>query len=297
MVDVSRILCPTDFSEFSNWALDLVLPVARWYQSQITILHVVPRVLMHPEYFPYMQEPVLPSPDVRKQALEELERFAKRSRDAGIPTEVRLLEGDSVEEILEQASTLPADLIVMGTHGRRGFERLVLGSVTEKVLRKASNPLLTVSRKPRRVGDSREGVFKNIVCPLDFSSPSIKALEYALSLAQEAEACLTLLHVVESLFGDEDGGASELRSQFEREALQRMKDAVPREVENWCEPDQVVLTGRPYQQILRLSEKKEADLIVMGVHGRSAVDLMLFGSTTHHVVREASCPVLTIRSG
>ncbi len=127
MVEIRSILCPTDFSEFSDWAVGLAVPLARWYQAAITVMHVVPRVLMHPEYFPYMQEPVLPASNVREQALEELGRFAHKARASGVSAEVRLEEGDSVEEILECASRMPADLMVMGTHGRRGFERLVLG--------------------------------------------------------------------------------------------------------------------------------------------------------------------------
>lgn len=295
MVDVKKILCPTDFSEFSVWALELALRLAHWYQSEITVMHVVPRVLMHPEYFPYMQEPVLPSPDVRKQAREELDRFTERASAAGIPTLARLEEGDSVEEILDLAKDLPADLVVMGTHGRRGFERLVLGSVTVKVMRKGVCPLLTVSSEPRGLGDAKVGIFKKILCPVDFSTSSVKALEYALSLAQEADASLTLLHVVESLF--EGDGGSEVRSNLEKEAFEKMKAAVPAEATNWCQPEELVLTGRPYQQILNLVRERETDLIVMGIQGRSAVDLMLFGSTTNHVIRQAACPVLTIRSG
>lgn len=295
MVDVKKILCPTDFSEFSVWALELALRLAKWYQSEITVMHVVPRVLMHPEYFPYMQEPVLPSPDVRKQAQEELDRFVEKARKADIPTMARLEEGDSVEEILTYASELPADLVVMGTHGRRGFERLVLGSVTVKVMRKGVCPLLTVSSEPRGLGASKEGIFKKILCPVDFSTSSVKALEYALSLAQEADGCLILIHVVESLFEGE--GTSDLRSNLEKEAFEKMKAAIPADAANWCQPEEIVLTGRPYQQILNLAGERGVDLIVMGIHGRSAVDLMLFGSTTNHVIRQAPCPVLTIRSG
>ena len=86
MIEVNKILCPTDFSEFSDWALELALPMARWFKSEISVMHVVPRVLMHPEYFPYMQEPVLPSPDVRRQAQEEIDRYAERiSRKVPLP--------------------------------------------------------------------------------------------------------------------------------------------------------------------------------------------------------------------
>ncbi len=299
MIEVRKILCPTDFSEFSDWALELALPMARWFKSEISVMHVVPRVLMHPEYFPYMQEPVLPSPDVRNQAQEELDRYAERVRETGIETQVCLEEGDSVEELLVKAEQWPADLIVMGTHGRRGFERLVLGSVTEKVLRKAPCPVLTVCCAPK-VDKAKEGIFKRILCPMDFSMPSLKALEFALSLAQEADAKLTLLHVVESFFDEsrgKSGSRSEVRARIEKECLEKLKGVVPLEAHDWCEPEEIVLTGRPYQLILRMAEEQEADLIVMGVHGRSAVNLMLFGSTTHHVVRQTRCPVLVIRSG
>ena len=144
MVDVKRILCPTDFSEFSVWALELAMRLARWYQSEITVMHVVPRVLMHPEYFPYMQEPVLPSPDVRKQAQDELDRFTSEARKAGIPTVARLEEGDSVEEILEYAAELPADLIVMGTRGQGRFKGLLMGSQSQKVVSHANCPVMLV---------------------------------------------------------------------------------------------------------------------------------------------------------
>jgi nucleotide-binding universal stress UspA family protein len=295
MIEIKRILCPTDFSEFSEWALKLALPLARWYRSEISVMHVVPRVLMHPEYFPYMQEPVLPSPDVRKQALEELDRFVETTRGIGIATDVVLEEGDSVEEILATAERLPADLIVMGTHGRRGFERLVLGSVAEKVLRKSPCPVLTVSSSPERVGQ-KEVIFKKIVCPVDFGIASVKALEFALSLAQEADAQLTLLHVVESLFED-SAERGDVRKRLKEEALEKLKRAVPEEALDWCKCEEVVTSGRPYQKILKWGEDNDVDLIVMGVHGRRVVDLMIFGSTTHQVVRQAPCPVLTIRTG
>jgi nucleotide-binding universal stress UspA family protein len=302
MVKIRNILCPTDFSEFSDWALGLALPLARWYHAEVAVMHVVPRVLMHPEYFPYMQEPVLPASSVREQALEELGRFVQKARAAGISAEVRLEEGDSVEEILECASGLPADMLVMGTHGRRGFERLVLGSVTEKILRKTPCPVLTVSNAPHCLGTPEKPTcFKRILCPIDFSTSSVKALEYALSLAQEADSQLTLLHVVESLFDESLGqgsvNAPDFRAHLEQDAVEKLKEAVPSEARDWCTPEELVRAGRPYQQILKLAEEKNADLIVMGVQGRSAVDLTLFGSTTHHVVRQSPCPVLTMRSG
>ena len=298
MVEIRKILCPTDFSNFSERALEHALALAKWYGSEISVLHVIPRVLMPPEAYPYLSEPLMPDPQARERALEELGRFVHRARERGVATEVRLEEGDAVDEILKLAKDMPAHLVVMGTHGRRGFERLVLGSVAEKVLRKASCPVLTVSHEP--TGAPEKAVFKKILCPVDFSACSTKALEYALSLAKEADAHLTLLHVLEAALeeaGDVAAFAlSEYKDFLKRNALERLKDAVPDEAREWCEPEFLVASGRSHRQILNVAKKQDVDLIVMGVQGRSAVDLALFGSTTHHVVREATCPVWTIRS-
>lgn len=299
MIEIQRILCPTDFSDFSRNALEYALALARWYESEISVVHVLPQFLMHPEYFPYLQQPVLPDSDLRESAQTELGRFVHTARDSGVTTEVRIEEGQTEDAILDLADQLPADLIVMGTHGRRGFERLVLGSVTEKVLRKAQCPVMTVSQIPRRVPD--RPLFKYILCPVDFSTSSTRALEFALSLAEESDGELTLLHVVESLFepltGQEGLSVSDYRDYLEKDALRRLKAAVPDKAREFCQPQEVVIGGRPHRQILKLASEKPYDLIVMGVQGRGAMDLALFGSTTQQVVREAKCPVLTIRSG
>lgn len=301
MTEIKRIVCPTDFSDFSQRALDHALALARWYGSEVSVLHTIPRVLMPPEFYPYLQEPVTPDPEVRERALAELGRFVRHAREDGITAEIRLEEGDPVEEILKLTERLPGDLVVMGTHGRRGFERWVLGSVAEKVLRMAKCPVLTVPMNPDVKDEPEKVLFKKILCPIDFSSCSIKALEFALSLAEEADGKLTLIHVLESVFEDAGDMAalavSDYRDYMERNARERLEQAVPAEARQWCESEAIIASGRSYQRILKYAREREADLIVMGVQGRSAVDLMLFGSTTQHVVRAAECPVLTIRSG
>ncbi len=304
MIEINRILCPTDFSEFSSRALDHALVLARWYHSEISVVHVLPQVLMHPEYFPYLQEPILPDPGVRKQAMEELERFVSRTHDSGVTAEICLKEGEAVESILALTAEPAVDLLVMGTHGRRGFERLVLGSVAEKVLRQATCPVLTISRLREGEHPASENgnvSFKRILCPVDFSPSCLKAVEYGLSLTGEAEGKLILLHVIES-HREEKGRrmkkkSSAVRSEKEQEALKRLREIISEEVRNQYPVEEIVAFGRrPYSRILELAEDNQADLIVMGVQGRSTMDLMLFGSTTNQVVRRARCPVLTIRS-
>jgi nucleotide-binding universal stress UspA family protein len=191
---------------------------------------------------------------------------------------------------------------VLGTHGRSGFERLVLGSVTERVLRKAPCPVLSV---PRQVDAAAQVTpqFKRILCPVDFSECSMRALDYAVSLAQEADACLTVQHVF-----DLEGTMSEhwrdrltppsLRQELEMledERRERLARALPESVSTYCDVETVMTSGTPYREILRLAGEKQSDLIVLGVHGRGAADLLFFGSTTNQVVRQAACPVLTIR--
>jgi nucleotide-binding universal stress UspA family protein len=208
--------------------------------------------------------------------------------------------GDAATEIAREAERLPADVLILGTHGRSGFERLFLGSVTEKVLRRVRVPVLTIPQPVREPGSP---LYKTILCPVEFSSASIRALEYALSLAREADARLIMLHVIEDVLGSTAAGAlghlsvSEYSRQLEQDALARLKGAVPDEARVWCRPDERVVQGRAYREILKVVADERVDIVVMGVQGRGALDRLVFGSTTHRVIREAGCPVLTLHSG
>ncbi len=300
MIEIKRILCPTDYSEFSRHAFEQALLLARWYGAEVTALHVyaVPMAMVA---IPGGATTV-PVDHTAMAAvhmaehLTEMSRFIEAANTAGVKVDPLVLEGGVIDSIVEQAASLEADLIVMGTHGRSGFERLLLGSVTERVLRKAPCPVLTV---PRRVTSAAPG-FKRILCPIDFSQPSTHALTYALSLAQEADARLTVVHVVELQLEPDTYqyrllNVPEYRAQMVRAASEQMANALPDGVESYCAIEQTVITGKAYREILRLADEQHADLIVMGVHGRSVMDLLVFGSTTQHVVRQAPCPVLSIR--
>ena len=208
-------------------------------------------------------------------------------------------EGNATKEIVLLAEDLPADLIVLGTHGRSGFERLFLGSVTEKVLRITRAPVMTI---PPPVVQPRPAPYRTILCPLDFSGASMRALDYALALAQRADARLILLHVIESLLGEAedadmgDFSVSEYHRFLEEQAVGLLTSAVPEQARVWRAPEERVTRGRAYREILRVSKDDRVDLIVMGVQGKGELTRRVFGSTTHHVIQEADCPVLTIRS-
>lgn len=306
MWNVARILCPIDFSDASQHALAQAIVIARFFRARITVLHVHSQpYLPVPAYGMLTDVGTLAlSPEDTQRLREDVERFAAPAREAGLAVSIVVEPGMPVSHILATAKTLPADLIVIGTHGVSGFERLVLGSVTEKVLRKATCPVLTV---PPRTEQSAAVPFKHIVCAVDFSEASLKALTTALALAQEADAALTLVHVLEWPAPQTSGtvpAAPELgtggvfdleryRTQLEAEAADRLKTLIPAGAKEWCTPETRILHGKPWAEILAAATARQADLIVIGVRGRNPVDVMLFGSTANQLVRRATCPVLT----
>ena len=302
MIEIRRILCPVDFSEHSRRALDHAIAIARWYQSTVTALHVVsPAAVAAYAPGPVVLAPMVLTPGDRDRLLADTQTFVQAETAPGVAVEALVREGSAANEILDQATGMSADLLVVGTHGRSGFERLLLGSVAEKVLRKARCPVLTVPRRHPDAVPAAPVLFKQIVCAVDFSKSSMHALRYALSLAQEADACLTVLHVLgadlggQVGIGEEHPGLAALRQRHEEEARTLLAKAIPESSAAYCKAETLLARGKPWREILRVAADRQADLIVMGVQGRGVVDLMFFGSTTQHVVRDATCPVLTLR--
>jgi nucleotide-binding universal stress UspA family protein len=296
-IDINHILCPVDLSEHSLHALHHAVMLARWYRSKITVLEVVWQAVP-----PVPFDPI--SPPARSEQLDEfregLRRFAGPSRASGVEIATKILEGPVVLRIVQEARDIPANLIVIGTHGATGFEHLVLGSVTEKVLRKAPCPVLTV---PPAAGETpAEAVpFKTILCAVDFSPPSLAGLKFALSLAEESGGRLVALYVLDWSVGhplpdDRVLDRAALQRELEAEAQRELSAALTVEAREAFEATEIVAIGKPHEEILRVAGEQHADVIVMGVHGRSAVSLAFFGSTANQVVRAATCPVLTVRT-
>lgn len=295
MIRITQILCPVDFSEISQHALDHAGAIARWYEARLTLLHVFANL-------PTMDLPplVLEVAD-RERLMTDMRRMAA-AVPREVPMECRVQEAAYVhEEIQAQLASTHADLLVLGTHGRSGFQRLFLGSVTEKVIRKATCPTLVV---PPRAPDVPAGApiqFRRILCAVDFSESSLDALAYAIHMAEEADAQLTLLHVVELpvVLNQEptvlDLDLSRVREAAAADARRRLHELIPEQARTYCTVDTAVVEGRAYREILRHATERHVDLIVMGVHGRGALDLLVFGSTTHHVIRASACPVLIVR--
>jgi nucleotide-binding universal stress UspA family protein len=301
MIDIQRILCPVDFSDHSRRALDHAIAIARWYKSTVTVLRVFsPAPVAAAGPGPVIFEPIVLTPVDRDQLLADTKAFAETESAPGVTIEAVVREGNTAGEIL--AASMKADLLVIGTHGRSGFERLVLGSVAEKVLRKATCPVMIVPKALPDAVPAGPVIYKRILCPVDFSDSSLHALKYAISLAQEADGRLTVLHVVaheiEYTSGLEYAGMTVGDFLKEREdALQRQLQDIVAGAPEFCHMEALMTHGKPWREVLRVAEEKQSDLIVMGVQGRGAADILFFGSTTQHVVREASCPVVTLRRG
>jgi nucleotide-binding universal stress UspA family protein len=273
MISFGRILCPIDFSDGSRRALDHAVALARWYGGSIAALHVLQPV---PYTDPLMAGGIVFTPEDVDRTAADLARFVAEEI-GGVTIGASVRQGAPAAVIVEQARTLPADLIVLGTHGRSGFERFMLGSVTERVLRTAPCPVLTVPRGAADAVAVGPVVFRTIVCGVDFSPASTKALAYATSLAAESGARLTAVHVAEELSPE----AARLRLQKAVAGEQGVTVAIA--------------AGKPYRAILDRAQADGADLIVIGVHGALTDRTGFFGSTSNHIVREAACPVLSLR--
>jgi nucleotide-binding universal stress UspA family protein len=299
MPTIARILCPIDFSDFSRRALDYSIVLARWYRASIAALHVhqppVPHVAPLAPLAPV--EPVALPPIDLDLVRRQIAAFVPQDCQTEVSIETLAAEGDPAREILAAAES--ADLIVMGTHGRSGFERLVLGSVTETVLRKATCSLLTIPLTAPDAAGPVPIVFRRIVAAVDFSDVSMEALRQAASLAAEADAHLTAMHVIEvpeylALWIDRVDGINHVRAWADA-AERRLRCAVGPETREYAHVGQRVETGKAYREILRVAGEQQADLIVMGAHGHGVIEQMFVGSTTQHVVRRAGCPVLIVR--
>ncbi len=295
MRELNRVLCPVDFSEFSMRAYRYALSVASHYGAKLSLQHVV-------EPWRYPSADFSPSPEVldqfydtlREESVERLQQLVKTCAHDGVQTECVVPVGIASDCILAYAQAQETDLIVMGTHGRRGFDRLMLGSVTERVVRKASCPVLTVSDPSHGfIGSEKQPGpihLSRILFCTDFSENSQRALAHATSLAAEYNAELTLLHVLE-----DSPDAANIQPAIAA-AIEQLDRLIPPEAHKAgkFKTRPTVRIGKAYQQIIQLALEAQPDLVIMAVRGRGALDLAVFGSTTHRVIQFGPCPVLVV---
>jgi len=300
-ISLKNILFATDFSEASQAALPYAAAIARRYDSQLHIAHIVsptgyiiPSEPGDPVTLDSIHEAALAD---ARQRIETLTSHLKT-----VPHHTYLREGKVWESLSDIVQTHDIDLLVVGTHGRTGVEKFVLGSKAEEILRQATCPVLTVG--PKIGGRAKLAAIENegnlagpkislhqIIFATDFSPESLAAAPFAASLAKEFQAKLTLLNVIEK-YEDIDR-----RPRPVDLALQRLGRLVPEEASLWCSPKSSVQFGPPAECILKEALDSEADLVVLGVRaaaGHLLAATHLPWATAHKVIVQAHCPVLTI---
>lgn len=287
LVTLRNILLATDFSSYSDRALGYALSITRRYQSKLYIAHIIETSVMG-LVPPEAVEPTLRM--LRQTAEASMRKWAISRKLRGVPFEQLVEEGPIWPTLESMIRGYGIDLVVMGTHGRTGIQKLLLGSIAEQVFRMTSCPVLTVGPAAKDEQHTEED-FARILYATDFSPESERAAAYALSLAQEHQAELTLLHVVEDVSNVTPEGSVLLREYFTK----RLRKLVPTNAAFWCNLRYEVQFGEPVDTILQQAARQDAHLIVLGVKGGSNFPGHLPPATAYRVVCQAPCPVLTIR--
>jgi len=290
-IALKNILVATDFSRLSDRAMDYALSFARRYDSTVIAAHVISPALYATPSTASLYGAMDPLPyldGVRRELKHRLDELATNAEDSGVKCIPKLVEGGINEQLRAIAEVSDVDLIVIGTNGAERWERLVMGSVAESMAHNAKCPVLTVGprvfRRPKF-----EASFKHIIYATDFSADSAHAAPYAISLAEEYNAKITLVHVL----------PPELRTHNDRDALleffrRQLEKVVPQEAQAWCEPEFVLEYGGSGEAIVELAEERAADLIVLGTRKARVTVLTYFKSgVAYQVMCRAECPVLT----
>jgi len=295
-VEFNRILCATDLSDFSNGAARYGAAIAKLFDADLSLCNVVDVPTVHLQDSGMVTSVELLQ-NLHAYAEEQLEMVRSSLPH---PAEILVEEGLPAETLARLVREKRVDLLITATHGRSGVQRLFLGSVTERLIRGISCPMMIITPPGEdAVGISTKGLeIRKILVGCDFSPDSGRALDYGFSLAQEFQAELHLVHVIEPFAYRESflptNIMAQVQEKLEPEMIEKLTEQVPEEVENWCEVKTTLLAGRPHRELKRYSEKEKIDLIVLGVRGRSLVESLMIGSTTDRVIRQVSCPVLSV---
>ncbi len=296
-IPVTRILCATDFSDCSSAAVRYGVALAGELKAALYICHVidVPFAGMYGEANP---DPV----QLEKRSLAfARDQMTSLIGETAIDWEPIVTIGNTADEISRIATEKGVELVVSGTHGRSGIKRFLLGSVTERLIRITNCPLMVVRGGTADSGpDKGKPRLKRILAGCDFSSLSELAVKHALNLAQEFEAELHLVHVLEwTQYKDAIRSGREMLEDIRRDVSVQMREKleklVPEDAKHWCRPVISLSAGRPHEELSKYSLVNGIDLIAVGVRGRGLVETLLVGSNTDRLIRQAPCPVLSVR--
>jgi nucleotide-binding universal stress UspA family protein len=276
-----RILCPVDFSEFSTRAFRYAIAFAQQYKSEVIAFHCAPMI---PVPFLYGAEFSSGMPAFSYDPSEELQRFIESFKAFDLSIKMRVDEGDPASRILNAISEEKADLVVMGTHGLGGYEEILMGSVTNKILHKTQIPVLTVCKPTKTIlsGDPQQPLLiGKILCAVKAADIRIPMLSRAMAMARSNQATIVFFNVQES-------------SQ-QKNNLKDLKELIEPEKEKLCKVEFAEGSGRPVDEIIKAIRQFEIDLVIMGHHSQTPMALEGLGSITLRVIPKSNCPVLVVR--
>jgi nucleotide-binding universal stress UspA family protein len=288
-IQLKNILYATDFSRAADAAFPYAAEFARRFGARFYAVHA-----RTPENYFLAAPEAWPRANAEYEKQENALREVLRSDLPDIETDVLTAEGGVWPVLKSVIDEKKIDLLILGTRGRTSIGKFFLGSVAEDIVRRAPCPVLTVG--PHSPSEPpREGRFREILYATDFREESLAAAPYAIGLAQEHQAHLTLLHVIEK------SGAGDLirADELEAGAVQHMQNLVPEKAELWCEPRYVVKEGEPAETILEVAKNRKSDLIVLGVRKPEGIPggaTHLPTAVAHKMIAHAVCPVLTVRA-
>ncbi len=295
---ITRILLATDFSDGAACAQNYALYLASHWGATLDVLHVIEA----PNRLSAEAEPLAAAMQVRAEAAQELAKVRDDLARRGTSARVRLVLGNPAEHIGLAARDEGAELIVLGVRGRTNVLCGLIGSTAERVVREGPCPVLAVPGLGEAPGEppaanSRVEI-RHILAPLDFSSPSLDAVEYAIQLANGLGAAVTLMHVLEPISYDLDCGLGVVEQEAQkRDHWNKQLGELQTFVTSFgLAADVEIAGGIASDAILASALRHRSDLIVMGTHGRRGLSVERFGSVADAVLRRATCPVVTVKT-
>jgi nucleotide-binding universal stress UspA family protein len=277
------ILCPTDFSRPATLALYYGRHLAKCFDARLVVLYA--DSFSPPVYFTsaHLGDLVQTIEYSKGAAREYLARYVGEHLGGLSGVEIVIAENQTVPAILLTAEEKKADMIVMGAHGYSGINRLMLGSVTEKVLHQTDRPVLTVRGK-KAARERSEVLIQQVLCPINYTEVAHKALEHAVGISEGFEAELLVLHVIQSHSTDIE----------EKEEHGRLCAWIPDDLRSRCSLKEMVRRGDAAEEIIGVASSAGCDMIVLGAQHKRFRDTTVLGTTTLRVTRHAPCPVLTV---
>lgn len=296
-MELRRILYPVEFTTDVHHGLDAAAALARKFDGELILAHAI----SFP--YPYMSQVALDFDidayyrEMEEVLKERLEKLLGGMADE-LSTRSMLMHGDPASAIVDAVDEHDVDLVVMPTHGRSGFQRLLVGSVTEKVVRLSPAPVLTIPP----VEEEREFHIERILVPTDFSDRSDKALGPAISVARAYDADILMLHVVtigEADPANPDWGFPAVPEEHIGAAVKVAEEQLDSRIQET--PDKVEVGSKlvrgfdAAEEIVRVAAEEDIDLVVMSTHGHTGLMHVLLGSTAGKVIRHTDRPILTVR--